>query len=147
MFTLDEIEMLKAAIRKFTGGDYLYSDLDKHEQSVVDIIGALNLRLDHLLAVRENGVGPEPQSEKHNLADLLHSMAVLADEGYIHRVLNPKNEKLLQRLMGDIRQVGLVEKALRKKDTAAALSASADTDLLIDEQEKIRRAADKKDRR
>lgn len=145
MSKLESIEKLKSAILEFTAGDRHYSDLSGAEQRVHELCQALNTRLDHFKLEIERG-GDEPAGDDGSeMEDLFHILGALAQKGALAQALSPENAAVLRETLSVAKQAGLNEIGLRKKDLAAYLRDSGDTDLMLQKHDDIDEAARKKD--
>lgn len=150
----EAVERLQAALMQYTVRRKRFSEMSANEQTIEELCNALFMRLEHL---KRCDADPkydacEDKGKRLELGDLLHALGTLSDGGILEQVLSHENQDNLKSVLGSLQQVGqaqksLLEEGLRKKDMAAFLAHSGDTDLLVDEQRKVSEAAARKDRR
>lgn len=150
----EAVERLQAALIHYTQRRRRFSEMSRDEQTIEELCNALYMRLEHLKRCDDDPKydSCEEHKGKMQLGDVLLSLAALSDSGILDQVLTDDNRASLKRVLSGVAKVGqaqrsLTEEALRKKDTAAYLSSSADTDLLVERHREIEDAAAKKDRR
>jgi len=146
MWNIELIKRVQAILEEFASCAGRFSELSPTGQSACELANALHMRLAHLLHELETGRQELPAAQNgFPLGSLLHALGALADDGAVGRTLSPTNQKMLTEMLGQIKSASLAEQGLRKKDAALFLKHSADTDLAIDEQNRIDALAAKKD--
>jgi hypothetical protein len=141
------IKDLQVAIIRYTDRTKSYREMSREEQTIEELCNALYVRLEHR-KLCEDECKPESREDKDmSLGDLLHSLGAMSDSGVLERTFSQENQEQLRQVFGRLQRTSRAEKALRQKDAALYLDASADTELFLNEQEKLEKLSDKKTRR
>ena len=142
--TVTIVEGLQAALLEFCREprpDILGPD----EGTIIDLCNSLYVRLEFKRRKLITNHASKDDPAQNELGGLLHFLGLLSDRGVLDRVLSEENAESLKTIMRGIREMGLVEAGLRKKDMAVFLKHSGDTDLLLDREQAIKDAAARKD--
>jgi len=145
MCTVEAIVKLKAAILEFLDTERDYAEISVAERRTRQLAEALNVKLDLLRQTLESGPNPPDTADEVELSETFHVLGALAESGDLRRTLSEGNARLLRQMLNSIKEVGLAEAGLRKKDLAGYLRNSGDTDLLLQKQQELEAAAKKKD--
>lgn len=147
MCDVEAIKELQQAIIRYTNRTKSYREMSREEQTIEELCNALYVRLEHRKLCEDECTSESGKDKAMSLGDLLHSLGAMSDSGTLDHTFSRENQEQLRQVFGRLQQTSRAEKALRQKDTALYLDASADTELFLDGQEKLEKLSNKKSRR